>query len=332
VLRQRPTGSAGREHFDWQEQPLPSIREGEFLVRNILISCDPAQRTWMELDTYIPMVPLGEVMASFAMGEVVESKHPDYAEGELVSGMFGWQDYAVCDGRSLGGVSPPLKVPPGVDLPTAMALFSFGGGLTSYFGLLDVGQAAAGDTVLVSGAMGAVGSIVCQIAKLKGCRVVGIAGGQRKCDFLRDALGVEAIDYKTEELSQRLAELCPDGIDVVYDNVGPEILDAALACLALHARVVICGEISAYNDFARRPGLHNHIFLVLQRATMRGFLIFDYADRAEEAITELAAWAGEGKLKVPVDIVEGLENVPQAFGRLFTGENFGKQMVKVADR
>jgi NADPH-dependent curcumin reductase CurA len=332
VLAKRPTGVVRREHFDWQEEPVPSIGEGEFLVRNLWLSCDPTQRGWMEFDTYIPMLPLGEVMASGAAGEVVESKHPDFAEGDLVAGVFGWQDYAVSDGEGFGGgLLPPLKIPPGVDIPSALSLFGITG-LTAYFGLLDVGRPTPGDTVLVSAAAGAVGSIVCQIAELKGCRVVGIAGGPRKCDWLRDELGVEAIDYKGEDVLARLGEMCPNGVDVFFDGVGGEILDAALASIALGARIVICGAISGINDFKRRPGIRNHFYLIIQRASMRGFLVFDYLDRAMEAIGELAAWAGEGKIKNQVDVVEGLENAPDALRRLFTGENLGKQLVKIADR
>jgi NADPH-dependent curcumin reductase CurA len=331
VLARRPTGIVGREHFEWQEAPIPSIGEGEFLVRNLWLSCDPTQRGWIERDTYVPMLPLGEVMASFAAGEVVESKHPDFMKGDLLSGGFGWQDYAVSDAKGFGdGLFPPQKIPPGVDIPTALSLF--GNGLTSYFGLLDVGQPNAGDTVLVSAAAGAVGSIACQIAKLKGCRVVGIAGGQRKCDWLRDELGVDAIDYKGEDVQARLGELCPTGVDVFFDNVGGEILDAGLASLAPHARVVVCGAISVYSDFEHSPGIKNYINLVVQRASMRGFLIFDFLDRATEAIEALAAWASEGKVKATVDVVEGLENAPDALRRLFTGENLGKQLVKIADR
>ena len=231
--------------------------------------------------------------------------------------------------RASAALVPPLKIPPGVDPPTALSLFGVTG-LTAYFGLLDVGEPNAGDTVLVSAAAGAVGSIVCQIAKLKGCRVVGIAGGARKCDWLRDELDATAIDYKGEDVPARLGEMCPNGVDVFFDNVGGEMLDAALASLAVGARIVICGAISGYSDFEQRPGIRNHINLIIQRGTMHGFLVFDYLDRAMEAIGELAAWAGEGKIKNQIDVVEGLENAPDALRRLFTGENLGKQLVKIA--
>ena len=332
LLAKRPTGIVGQEHFEWREDPVPSIGEGEFLVRNRWLSCDAAQRGWMEIDTYIPALPLGEVMASGSVGEVVESKHPDFQVGELLSGAFGWQDYAVSDGSAFGGLVPPLKIPPGVDPPTALSLFGVTG-LTAYFGLLDVGEPKAGETVVVSAAAGAVGSIVCQIAKLKGCRVVGIAGGARKCEWVRDELDADdAIDYKTEDFPTRLGETCPAGINVFFDNVGGEVLDAALANLAVGARIVLCGAVSGYSGFEQRPAIRNHVNLILQRGTMRGFLVFDYLDRAMEAIGELAAWAGEGKIKNQIDVVEGLENAPNALRRLFTGENLGKQLVKIADQ
>ena len=310
---------------------MPEIGEGEFLVRNLWISCDPAQRAWMEIDTYMPKLPLGEVMAAGTAGQVVESKHPEFAVGDLVSGVYGWQDYAVGSSEGFAGMFPPLKIPPGVDLTAALSLFGITG-LTAYFGLLDVGELKDGDTVLVSGAAGAVGSIVCQVAKAKGCRVIGIAGGARKCDWLRSELGVdEAIDYKSESVGARLRELCPDGVDVYFDNVGGEMLDAVLANMAMHARIVICGAVSGYSGFEERYGLRNYHLLIMRRGTMRGFLVFDFMDRAMEAIGELAGWAGEGKIKNQIDVVEGLENAPDALRRLFTGENLGKQLVKIAD-
>jgi NADPH-dependent curcumin reductase CurA len=331
LLSERPTGMLDRGNFELVEEPVPSPGDGEILVRNQWLSCDPAQRTWMEIDTYIPKLPLGEVMAGAAAGEVVESNDPDFAQGDIVTGVFGWQDYAVSGPQGFGdGLFRPLKIPPGVDIPLAMSLFGITG-LTAYFGLLDVGQAVERDTVLVSGAAGAVGSIVCQIAKVKGCRVVAIAGGEHKCAWLRDELGVDAtIDYKGEDVAACLRERCAEGVDVFFDNVGEEILDAALARLARGARVVICGAVSGYNRFDERPGIRNYHMLIMQRATMRGFLVFDFMDRAMDAITELGTWAAEGKIKNQVDIVEGLENAPDALRRLFTGENLGKQLVKIA--
>jgi NADPH-dependent curcumin reductase len=328
VLSARPKGNVERENFVWKEEPVPSIGDGEFLVRNLWLSCDPAQRAWMEIDTYIPVLPLGEVMLSGSAGKVVESRHPAFAEGDFVSGVFGWQDYAVSDG---GGFFPVTTVPAGVDLPVALSLFGITG-LTAYIGLLDVGQPKPGETLLVSGAAGAVGSLVCQIAKVKDCHVIGIAGGATKCEWLRSELGVDdAIDYKGEDFLARIGELCPNGVDVFFDNVGGEILDAALNHLAIGGRVVLCGAISGYSDFEGRPGIRNHHQLIIRRGTMRGFLIFDHMDRVPEAIGELASWAAAGKIKNQVDVVEGLEQAPEALNRLFTGQNLGKQLVKIAD-
>jgi NADPH-dependent curcumin reductase CurA len=281
----------------------------------------------MEMETYIPIHPLGEVMLAGAAGEVVESNHPDYAAGDLVAGTFGWQDYAVSDG---GGPFPVTPIPPGVDPPTALSLLGVTG-LTAYIGLLDFGRPQPGETVVVSGAAGAVGSIVAQIAKLKGCRVIAIAGGPRKCDWLRDELGVDhAIDYKADDVAARLAELCPDAIDVYFDNVGGTILDAALDQVAIGARVVACGAVSGYSDFDGRPAIRNHYRLIIRRATMQGFLVFDHPNRVPDAVADLASWAAEGKLKNRIDVLDGLENAPDALRRLFTGENLGKQLVKVA--
>jgi NADPH-dependent curcumin reductase CurA len=328
VLSARPQGMVERENFAWKEEPVPAIGDGEFLVRNLWLSCDPAQRAWMEMDTYIPVLPLGEVMLSGSAGEVVESRHPGFEAGDLVSGTFGWQDYAVSDG---GGTFPATKIPSGVDLPTALSLFGVSG-LTAYVGLLDIGQPKAGETVLVSGAAGSVGSLVTQIAKIKGCYVVGIAGGAAKCEWLRNELGLDdAIDYKSEDVPERLDDCCPNGVDVFFDNVGGEILDAALDRIVIGARVVLCGAISGYTDFEQRPGIRNHYRLIVRRATMRGFLVFDHMDRVPEAIGELASWAAAGRIKNQLDIVEGLEHAPEALNRLFTGQNLGKQLVKIAD-
>ncbi|MDO3638931.1 NADP-dependent oxidoreductase [Mycolicibacterium arseniciresistens] len=329
VLAERPRGVVGREHFEWREEPVPSIGDGEFLIRNQWLSCDAAQRSWMSIDTYIPRIPLGEVMASASVGAVVESKHPSFSVGDLVSGAFGWQDFAVSDGSAFGGLVAPLKLPPGVDPATALSLFGITG-LTAYFGLLDVGSPEAGDTVVVSAAAGAVGAIVCQIAKLKGCRVIGIAGGARKCAWLRDEVGVdEAVDYKADDFPARLRAACPGGVDVFFDNVGGQVLDAVLANLASGARIALCGAVAGYSDPGAQDGIRNLTNLVLQRGTMRGFLIFDYFGRVGEAVGELAAWAAEGKIKDHIDVVEGLENAPDALRRLFTGQNFGKQLVRI---
>jgi len=328
VLKSRPQGLVDRSNFEWREEAVPTVGEGEFLVRNLYLSCDPTQRGWMEFDTYVPAIPIGEVMRSVSAGQVVESKHADFARGDLVSGAFGWQDYAVSKGD---GLVPPMRIPPGVDLATALSLFGITG-LTAYFGLLDIGAPTPGETVVVSGAAGSTGSFAAQIAKIKGARVIGIAGGAKKCAWLTDELGLDAtIDYREKNVGARLAELCAKGVDVYFDNVGGEILDAVLAHLADGARIALCGAISGYNDVAHMPGIRNYVNLIVHRATMRGFLLFDFAARIPEAIAELAGWAAAGQLKNQVDIVNGLENAPDALRRLFTGENLGKQLVKIAD-
>ena len=328
LLKSRPKGLVERANFEWREEAVPSVRDGEFLVRNLWLSCDPTQRGWMEIDTYIPAVPIGEVMRSVSAGQVVESKHPGFTAGDLVSGAFGWQDYAVSDG---GGLVPPAKIPAGVDLATALSLFGITG-LTAYFGILDVGKPKPGETVVVSGAAGSTGSFAAQIAKIQGARVVGIAGGPKKCEWLTRDLGLEAvIDYRSENVAQRIGELCPKGVDVYFDNVGGETLDAVLGHVSRGARIALCGAISGYNDFAHMPGIRNYVSLIVHSATMQGFLLFDYAARFPEAVASLAAWASEGKIQNRVDVVEGLERAPEALRRLFTGENLGKQLVKIVD-
>jgi NADPH-dependent curcumin reductase len=328
VLRSRPQGMPGSENFELREEPLPEIGEKQFLVRNLYLSCDPAQRAWMSRDTYVPMIPIGDVMHSGATAEVVESKHPGFQPGDVVSGMFGWQDYAVSDGR---GFMPVTKLPPGVPIPTSMSALGVTG-LTAYFGMLDVGDPKPDESVLVSGAAGATGSIAAQIAKLRGARVVGIAGGADKCAWLTGELGLDAaIDYRSERVPRRIHELFPKGVNVYFDNVGGEILDAALGALAIGARIVLCGAISSYNETDLPPGPRNYTNLIVRRARMEGFLVTDYAARFGEAIAALAGWAAEGKLRDRVDVVDGLENAPDALRRLFTGQNVGKQLVRIAE-
>jgi len=328
VLKSRPKGIVERSNFELLEERPPSIRDGEFLVKNLWLSCDPTQRGWMEMDTYVPAVAIGEVMRSVSAGQVVESKHPGFQKGDLVSGAFGWQDYAATDGS---GLVPAMKIPPGVELSSALSLYGITG-LTAYFGLLDVGQPKAGETLVVSGAAGSTGSFVAQIGKIKGLRVVGIAGGEKKCSWLMRELGIDAaIDYRKENVGARLRELCPKRVDVYFDNVGGEILDAVLANLATGARIALCGAISGYNDFANMPGLKNYLNLIVRAATMRGFLVFQFAARIPQAIADLAAWAAAGKIKDQIDVANGLENAPDALRRLFTGENLGKQLVKIGD-
>jgi hypothetical protein len=317
----------GDEHFRWVEEPAPELTaDRQVLVRMLYLSCDPTQRGWMARDTYLPAVAIGEVMRSFGVGRVVESRHPGYAEGQLVQGLLGWQDYALLDGDS----ARLSVVPEGVPIPIAMSALGITG-LTAYFGLLEIGRPEAGETVVVSGAAGATGSVVGQIARLKGCRVVGIAGGPEKCRWLVDEARFDAaIDYRREDVAARLAELCPGGIDVYFDNVGGEILDAALARLAFKGRVVLCGAIADYNRSELGPGPRNYLNLLLQRGRMEGFIILDFLERAGEAVAELGRWVEAGEIKVEVDIQEGLENAPRTLRRLFTGANRGKQLLRIA--
>ena len=328
LLARRPQGMVSKDDFRWVEGPAPEPAAGEILVRNLYLSCDPTQRGWIAFDTYLPAVKIGEVVRSFAVGRVVVSKDPRWKEGQLVQGLFGWQDYALA---RPGAESAPTPVPPGVPIETAMSALGFTG-LTAYFGLLEIGRPQPGETVVVSGAAGATGSAVGQIAKIKGCRAVGIAGGAEKCRYLTEELGFDAaIDYKSEDVAARLKATCPKGVDVYFDNVGGEILDAALARLAMRGRVVLCGAISRYNDSAQAAGPKNYLNLVVRRGRMEGFLILDYVNRFQEAGAQLAAWIAEGKLKDRVDVQRGLENAPATLARLFKGENRGKQLLQIAD-
>jgi NADPH-dependent curcumin reductase CurA len=312
-----------RSDFTWAELAVPEPGEGQVLVRTHYISLDPAMRGWMnDARSYIAPIQLGEVMRAGAVGEVVASKSASVPEGSFVVGMFGMQDYAVADAKAVTPVDPKLA-------PLPLYLSALGmPGMTAYFGLLDVGAPQAGQTVVVSAAGGAVGALVGQIARLKGARAVGIAGGPEKCAYLREELGFDGvIDYKNEDVGRGLSAHCPQGIDVYFDNVGGDILDAALARLARHARVVICGAISQYNAGAV-AGPRNYLSLLVQHARMEGFVVFDYAARYGEGLAAMAGWLQDGSLKSKEDIVVGLERFPETLLKLFTGENFGKLMIK----
>jgi NADPH-dependent curcumin reductase len=328
VLAQRPEGLPGREHFELHHETLRDPADGEFLARNLYLSCDPAQRSWLARDTYVPKIAIGETMRAGATAQVIASKHPDYRAGDLVSGMFGWQDHALSDGR---GFVPVTKLPPQIPLPLAMSALGLTG-LTAYYGMLEVGAVKSGQQVLVSGAAGATGSIAVQLAKLKGARVVGIAGGAEKCAWLTGELGLDAaIDYKSENLPARIAELFPQGIDLFFDNTGGEALEQALLRLATGGCIVLCGAIAFYNDLAHTPPLRNWTRLMVNRGRVQGILVTDFAPQFARAAGELAAWVAEGRIKNRVDIVDGLENAPDAFQRLFTGQNLGKQLVRLAE-
>ena len=326
ILARRPRGAVGPDDFRRDEAAVPEPADGFLLVRNHFLSIDPTQRGWMAADTYLPAMKLGEVIRSFAAGVVVGSRDPRFRTGQPVYGLFGWQDYAAVHP---GDPFPVLAVPHGVSLEDAMSVLGLTG-LTAYFGLLEVGRPQPGETVVVSAAAGATGSIVGQIARLKGCRAVGIAGGPEKCRYLTEELGFDAaIDYRSENVLTRLRETCPKGIDVFFDNVGGKILDAALAFLARRGRVVICGAIAGYNEPAGLPGPRNYLRLLMQRGRMEGFVVSDAFERAGEAITALSGWLREGRIKNRVDVIDGFENAPRALARVFTGENRGKQLVRL---
>ena len=314
-----------RENFDLTNEDIPVANDGGFVAKIDYISLDPAMRGWMnDARSYLPPVKVGEVMRALCAGTVLDSKHPGFSNGEHVVGVFGVQEYAASDGNGVIKVDPNL-----VPLPTYLGALGMPG-MTAYFGLLDVGGVKEGETVVVSGAAGAVGSVAGQIAKIKGCRVIGIAGGPEKCAWLTDDLGFDAaIDYKAEELGPALKANCPKGVNVYFDNVGGPILEAVLARLARHARIVICGAISQYNNDGPMKGPANYMSLLVNRARMEGFVVFDYADRYVEAAMEMAGWIAEGRLKTREDVIEGLESFPDALTKLFEGANIGKLVLKV---
>lgn len=326
LLARRPSGRVQESDFAWSEVPVAAPGEGQVLVRTLWISFDPAMRGWMEdRRSYVPPVPLGSPMRAGGVGQVVESRHPRWKPGDMVQGMLGWQDYADLPGETLS------RVPAGVPPTWVLGVLGITG-LTAYFGLLDLGQPKPGETVVVSGAAGATGSVAGQIARIQGCRVVGIAGGPEKCRWLVDEARFDAaIDYKGEPVADRLAELCPRGVDVFFDNVGGEILDAVLARIAQRARVVLCGGISRYDDATLAPGPRNYLQLVVQRARMEGFIVIDYAARFPEAVAKLREWVESGRLVHQEDVQHGLENAPRTFQRLFLGENRGKQLLQLAE-
>jgi NADPH-dependent curcumin reductase CurA len=326
LLTSRPQTLVRDSDFTWDESPVPDLADGEILVRTIALSLDPTNRVWMnEADSYLPAIVLGSVMRGGGIGIVEESNNPRFAPGDLVQSLLGWQNYLVTDGRGLSKLVP-------LPIPFIAYLGVLGHiGLTAYFGLLDIGKPREGETLVVSAGGGAVGSLVGQIGKLKGCRVVGIAGHEEKCRWMRDELGFDAvINYRIENMAEALRRHCPEGIDIYFDNVGGRILEAALDHLALRARVVCCGMISQYNA-GDAAGPSNLGRLITKRARMEGFLCTDYGDRAMEAFTALAAWLQAGKLHYRVDVVEGLENAPKALNRLFDGSNTGKLVVQVSE-
>ena len=325
LLTKRPVGAVRREDFTYEEVPVAEAGDGQVVVKNLYLSLDPAMRGWMnEGKSYIPPVGLGEVMRALAVGEVITSNHPDFKPGDHVNGALGVQDYFVGEPKGLNKIDPGLA-----PLPVYLSALGMTG-MTAYFALLEVGQPKEGDTVVISGAAGAVGSIVGQIAKIKGCRVVGIAGGEQKCQYLKDELGFDGtIDYKAEDVLAGLKRECPKGVDVYFDNVGGDILDAVLTRINLKARVVICGAISQYNNKEAVKGPANYLALLVNRARMEGFIVFDHLANYDKAAKEIAGWLDSGKVKSKEDVVEGLETFPETLLKLFSGENFGKLVLKV---
>jgi NADPH-dependent curcumin reductase CurA len=326
-LAARPLGMPKRSDWNYKEEPVREPNEGELLVKVLYISLDPAMRGWMnEGKSYIPPVAIGDVMRALALGRVLSSKNPKFAVGDYVYGLLGVQTFAMTDGNGVSQVDPKLS-----PLPTYLGTLGMPG-MTAYFGLLDIGQPKPGQTVVVSGAAGAVGTVVGQIAKIKGCRVVGIAGGAEKCRFGVNDLGFDAtIDYKSEDLWKALQTHCPNGVDVYFDNVGGDILNVVLTQLARGARIVICGAISQYNNTTPIKGPSNYLSLLVNRASMKGMVVSDYAGRYREAAGEMAGWIAAGKLKTCEHIIEGFETFPEALLKLFNGENTGKLILKVAD-
>jgi hypothetical protein len=327
LLAARPHGLVSEDCLSRVEEAIPEPADGEVLLRVLALSVDPTNRVWMrEEDSYLPAVEIGAVVRAAGLARVVHSRRDGFAEGDLVLGMPGWQDYWLVGPDDLANV-----VPPGLE-PTDLLSIYGSTGLTAWFGLEDVCALESGEAFVVSGAAGGVGSIAGQLAKIKGAApVVGIAGTADKCRWVVDELGFDAcINYRTEDVAARLVELCPDGIDVYFDNVGGEILDAALANLAIGARIAVCGAISTYTQ-DEPTGVRNTPNLIMKRARMQGFLILDYVDRFLEAILGLAPLVSEGRLQYAVEVVDGLERTPETLNRLFTGDHTGKLVVHVSD-
>ncbi len=332
VLKTRPSGPIQSDTFELRQGAVPTPGPGEILVRNLWLSFDPAQRGWLnDMKSYIPPVAIGEPMRAAAVGQVIESSHPNFKPGELVLGTFGWQDYVAAKS---GGMLPVTKLPPGVAPNMALSILGLTG-LTAYFGMLDIGEPKPGDVVVVSSAAGATGSAAGQIAKIKGAKtVIGIAGGKEKCAWLtREAHFDAAIDYKNEDVGRRLGELAPAGINIYFDNVGGAILLQCLARIAFHGRIVLCGGISSgYGpDRGSVSPLTNYYSLLINSARMEGFIVLNYVARYPEAIAQLMQWVKAGRIAYREDIAEGLENAPETLKRLFVGANFGKQLMKIAE-
>jgi NADPH-dependent curcumin reductase CurA len=324
----RPVGMPNSDTWKLENNPLPELKDGEVLIEQHYISLDPAMRGWMnDRKSYIPPIAIGEVMRAGSVGKVVKvNNHPIYKIGDCLTGWGGVQQFVATNGDNWYKVDNTIA-------PMPLYISTLGmPGMTAYFGITEVGKIKEGDTVLVSGAAGAVGSVVGQIAKIKGCRVIGIAGGKEKCTYLINKLGFDdAIDYKSDDVIKALKEKCPKGIDVFFDNVGGDILDAALTRLRLHARIVICGAISQYNNKVAVKGPSNYLSLLVNRATMQGMVVLDYAKDYGKAAKDMGQWIMQEKLKSKEDIYEGIENFHSTFERLFTGNKMGKLILKIKE-
>lgn len=325
VLASRPNGTPTRENFELKTEEVARPKEGEIQIETLYLSVDPYMRGRMnDAKSYAKPYEIGGTFGGGAVGRVTESQHPSFKEGDIVLGGWGWQTRVVVNGDSAAKVDPNLA-----PIQTALGVLGMPG-LTAYFGLLDIGQPKEGETVVVSGAGGAVGMLVGQIAKIKGARVVGISGSEEKNRYLSEELGFDAVvNYKTKGLDEALAAACPEGVDVYFDNVGGEVSDAVFQLLNTNARVPVCGQISLYNVSKPEPGPRFLPLLLTRTALVKGFLVNQYQDRYSEAIPEMAGWLKDGRLKYRENIVEGFEQSPEAFFGLFTGENLGKQLVKV---
>jgi len=327
-LKSRPSGIPQAEHFEIVEAPVPDLSDGQVLVRNIYLSVEPAMRGWVSaVPNYSEPVAIGSVMRSLAVGRVEQARHADFQPGEYVTGMFGWQDYAVVDVKAIQRKVAATVLP----ISTSLGILGLNG-LTAYFGLLDIGQPEPGETVVVSTAAGAVGSCVGQIAKLKGCHTIGIAGGPDKVRMCLEEFGYDAaVDYKAERFEQVLDAVCHGGVDVYFDNTAGRISDAVMARLNTRARVVVCGtaSVASWDPIPEGPRVERH--LLTKRARMQGFLIFDHADRFPAALEQLERWVRDGLIRYHEDVLDGIEQAPGSIAGLYRGENLGKRLIRIAD-
>jgi hypothetical protein len=326
ILINRPTGIPEKNTWSFEEELISEIKDGQILIKHQYISLDPAMRGWMNNSkSYIPPVEIGTVMRAGTVGEVIQvNNNTNFKVGDFVSGWGGVQEYSISDGKNYSIIKDKNN-------PIHRYLGALGmPGMTAYFGIINEGKIKSGDIVLVSAAAGAVGSLVGQIAKIKGCKVIGIAGGNEKCKYVKEQLGFdEVIDYKNDNIYSALKKYCPEGIDVYFDNVGGEILDAALAKLRMNARIVICGAISQYNNTSRTKGPTNYLSLLVNRATMSGMVVFDYKNDYPMAINQISEWFSEGKLKSNESIFDGIDNFYEIFLKLFNGNKRGKLILKI---